>query len=108
MRCAAPAFAMIRLGEVRQLELDGESLCHPTRLSSVETVNYSVRAIHQLVFIAGIFLRSFAPPVLLTTFNQQRSQFLNRRIEFVSNLFFSPPLRADGQASEHHDAMALP
>jgi len=58
------------------------------RLSNVETVDYPVRAIHQLVFIAGVFLRNFAPCVLLTAFDKQRSQFLNRCKEFVSNLFF--------------------
>src|SRR5260221_3450284 len=57
------------------------------RLGNVETVDYSVRAIHQLTFIAGVFVRSFAPCMLLATFNQQRSQFLNRYEEIVSNLF---------------------
>jgi hypothetical protein len=88
LRRTAPAFAMICLCEVRQLEIDRKSLRHPMRLSNVETVDYSVRAIHQLVFVAGLFLRSFAPCMLLTAFNQQRSQFLNRYKEFVSNLFF--------------------
>ncbi len=60
---------MICLSEVRQLEVDRESFGHPMRLSNVETVDYSVRAIHQLVFVAGFFLRSFAPCVLLTAFN---------------------------------------
>jgi len=88
LRRAAPAFAMICLREVRQLEVDGESFGHPMSLINVETVDYSVRAIHQLVFIAGVFLRSFAPSMMLTPFNQQRSQFLNRDEEFVANLFF--------------------
>jgi hypothetical protein len=69
LRCAAPPFAMIRLREVRQLEIDGESFCHPMRLSNVEAVDYSVRAIHQLVFIADRLLRSFVPRVLLTAFD---------------------------------------
>src|SRR5258708_31938680 len=79
---------MICLGEVRQLKVDGESFGHPMRLSNVETVDYPVRAIHQLVFIAGLFLKSFAPRVLLTAFDKQRSQLLDRCKEFVSNLFF--------------------
>jgi hypothetical protein len=58
------------------------------RLSNVETVDDSVRAIHQMVFSAGLFLGSFATSVLLTPFDQQRSQLLNRYEEFVSNLFF--------------------
>src|SRR6266852_308810 len=78
---------MICLREVRQLEIDGESFGHPMRLSNVEAVDYSVRAIHQLAFIAALFLRSFAPCMLLAAFNQQRSQFLNCYKEFVANLF---------------------
>jgi hypothetical protein len=69
LRRTAPAFAMICLREVRQLEVDGESFGHPMSLINVETVDYSVRAIHQQVFGAGLFLRSFAPCVLLTAVN---------------------------------------
>jgi hypothetical protein len=69
LRCAAPAFAMICLCEVRQLEVDGESFGHPMRLINVETVDYSVRSIHQLVFIGEPFLRSFVPRMLLTAFD---------------------------------------
>jgi hypothetical protein len=88
LRGAAPTFAMISLSQVRQLEVDGESLRHPVRLIDVETVDYAVRAIRQLVFMAGVFLRSLAPCVQFTAFDKQRSQFLNRYEEFVSNLFF--------------------
>src|SRR5882672_5167697 len=78
---------MICLRQVRQLEVNRESLRHPMRLRNVETVDYSVRAIHQPAFIGEPFLRSFVPRVQLTPFNQQRSQFLNRHEEIVSNLF---------------------
>jgi hypothetical protein len=87
LRCAAPAFAMIRFREVRQLEVDREGFGHPVRLSDVETVDYLVGAIHQLALIAGGVIRSFAACVLLAAFNQQRSQFLNREKKFVPDLF---------------------
>ena len=69
LRRAAPAFAMICLSEVRQLEVDGESLCHSVRVNNVETVDYPLGAIHQLVFIDGLFVRSLAPRPRLAVFD---------------------------------------
>jgi hypothetical protein len=85
LTCAAPALAMICFREVRQLEIDREGFGHPVRLSNVQTVDYLVRSIHQLAFIA--FLRTFVRRVQLAAFNQQRSQFLDREKKFVADLF---------------------
>jgi hypothetical protein len=40
LRRAAPSFAMICLGEVGQLEVDGESFGHPMRVTDIETADY--------------------------------------------------------------------
>jgi hypothetical protein len=78
---------MIRLRKVRQLEVDGEGFRHPMGLNEVETIDYGLRAIHQLLFIGNFFVRDSALGAQLAVFDEQQSQLLNRREELVSHLF---------------------
>jgi hypothetical protein len=68
LRRAAAAFAMICLGEVSQLEVDGERFGHPMGVTNVKSVDNPLRASHQLVFVVP-FLSSLALSAGLTVFD---------------------------------------